>query len=76
MCEVRAERAGWEILLETVTLDLKGGQHSVGASTLVVHLVKAFEKVPLSVCGHGPYTFSFRKECDGFSVDTSLMKER
>ena len=44
-----AETVGWETLLEMETLDLQESQNSIGATTLVVDLAKAFEKVQLNL---------------------------
>ena len=39
-----AASAGWEALFGMEALDLKGGHHSKGATTLVVGLANALEK--------------------------------
>ena len=47
-----AERARWETLLEMESLDVEVGcQNSIGATTLVVDLAKALEKVGSTQCG-------------------------
>ena len=38
-----AERTGWVTLLEIETMDLQESQNSIGATTLVVDLARAFE---------------------------------
>ena len=54
------EWAGLQTLLEMETLDTRG-QDSIGATTLVVNLAKAFEKVQLNEVW--PCILTFHKEC-------------
>ena len=47
---------------EMETMDLDVGQNSAGATTPVVDLVKACEKVQLNVVWTGPYISTVHKE--------------
>ena len=54
-----AERVRWEALVGTETMDLKGAQNSTGATSQVVDLAEAFEKVQLTVVWRWAMYFSF-----------------